>query len=343
MPAEYDYIKNTYLRELIKIQEYYQSRVYAVKNQNFFVRLLGHVDTPMDYRVDRYVEVTRTRAPFISKAFRMTSAIDYGDVHPGVLFGPGTDEILIYEDSYFDPVYAEKNWKRISALNVMWHPRSDLGFMLPNGKATSTDTGIAVATLNIPLLAVQFRAFLAEQRLRGDSGMLGATHFVHMYVLPNAMYGIANITIANRMIRLLRGLPMGTSKNKHPFPIVDYSDRLDGVLVKLLNDYGGFPMEYEWLLGSMPSFTSGSMDDSMMLPEIAPTRQVWWALMLSRLEMMRALIEIGGEESVRKNGSLLNRMRIDLKRLLRENIYDGVLPYTTSRAVAMDVEWLLSV
>jgi len=346
MPAEFEYIRGMYLRELLRLQEYYQSRVYAVKNQNLLVRLLTHVDTPMEYHVDRYVEVTRTRAPYIAKAFKLTSEIDYGVLHPGAFFGPGTDEIIIYEDSYFDPVYAEKNWKRICAVTPIWHPRSDLGFMLPNGKATSTDTGLAVVTVNLPLLAVQFRAYLRDQiakREHVDSGSLGITHFVHMYVLPNMMYAHTNLVLVNRLMRLYYGIPTGESKQHHPFQILQYANKLDNVMVKLLDDYHDRPMQYEWLLHAMPSITGESMEDSLQVPSIPPTRQVWWAMMLSRLDVMKFLIDFGGEESIRRNRVHLNKLQRDLKRLKREAIYDRLFPYERSRSIEITIDELMSV
>ena len=334
-PPEFDYVKRIYLRELLGLQEYYHNRVYAVRNQNLLVRLLAHVDTPMDYTADRYVEVTRIRAPYIVKAFKLTSEIDYGVVHAGVFYGPGTDEVLLYDDTYFDPIYAERNWKRITAVTPIWHPRSDMGFMLPNGRATSTDTGLAVTGINLPMLALQYRCFLREQMIKqqhGD-GLLGASHFIHMYVLPNMMYAHTDIIVMNRLMRIYYDLPMGMAKHKHPFPIVSYENKLDSVLKKIITDYKNIPMQYDWLLSAMPAISNIDMAHAMLIPEIAPTRQIWWAMMISRLETISFLIDLGGEESIRRNGIHLNRLNRDLRRLKRENIYDQVLPYETSRPI----------
>lgn len=337
LPPEFEYVKRTYLRELLTLQEYYHSRVYAVRNQNLLVRILTHVDTPMEYIADRYVEVTRVRAPYLAKAYRLTSEIDYGVVHPGTFYGPGTDEVLLYDDTYFDPVYAEKNWKRITAVTPIWHPRSDLGFMLPNGKATSTDNGLAVTAINIPLLALQYRCFLRDQLVsqKTDAGMLGPNHFVHMYVLPNMMFAHTDIVIMNRLMRVYYGLPMGEARQRHPFPIVQYDNKLDSVLSKIVTDYQNRPMQYDWLLSAMPTISSEDMAHALLMPEIAPTRQVWWSMMISRLETIGFLIDLGGEEGIRRNGVHLNRLNRDLRRLKRENIYDQVLPYETSRPIRL--------
>jgi len=329
MPAEFEYIKGTYLRELLTIQDYYNNRVYAVKNQHFLVRLLTHVDTPMQYELDRFIESTRARAPYIAKAFRMTSDIETGAVHHGAFYGVGSHEVIIYEDSYFDASYAERNWQRINAVSTIWHPKSDLGFMLGNGRSSGTDTGFSVISINIPLLAVQLRCFLRDQLLRRqllDGGMLGITHFVHMYVLPNMLYRHTDIVVMNRLMRLLYDVEMGEARFKHPFPVVDYATKLDGVLLKLTEDYYDKNMAYEWLLSALPSISGRDMAESLQLPEIAPTRQVWWAVTLSRTTVMKYLIDLGGVSSVRRNQQLINRMQRDIRRLRRDSVLANVLP-----------------
>ena len=326
MPPEYEYIKNIYLREFLNLQDYYANRVYAVKNQHFLVRLLTHVDTPMSYDLDRFVEATRARGPYIAKAFKMTSEIDKGQIHQGEFYGQGSREVIFYVDDYFDVYYAERNWKRISAVNTIWHPKSDLGFMLGNGKVSGNETGMCFITVNLAMLAIQLRCFMREQKIKAEfqnGSILGLTHFVHMYVLPNMLYQHTDIVIANRLYNMFYGLDMGIARFKHAFPIVNYSDKLDGVLDKLIGDYYSRSMEYEWLLSAMPGFSQTDMLRGLMLPDVAPTRQVWWALYLSRLKIMEFMIDLGGSKSLDRNRDLINRMKRDIKRLRQDNaIYD---------------------
>lgn len=335
LPPEFDYVKLSYLRELLNYQDYYNSRVYAVKNQNFLVRLLMHVDTPLNYDIQRFVEVTRTRAPYLAKAFRMTSEINYGDIHNGCFFGPGTDEVIIYEDTYFDPVYAEKNWRRINAVTTLYHPRSDLGFMLPNGRASSSDTGMAFISINLPLLAVQLRSFFKDQfvnRYMQDGSSLGIPHFVHMYVLPNMMYHHTNVVIMNRLMRLLYNEDMGKELFKHPFPILHYNDKLDNVLIKVIDNYYDSRVDYADLLASLPSIDSKDASVALRVPDMGSTRQVKWALVLSRLKIMKFLIDLAGEHSINTNRTYITHLKGTLKRM-KGGAYVDILPYELVKEV----------
>lgn len=345
-PPEFQYVKNIYLRELQTLQDYYHSRVYAVKNQNLLVRLLRHVDTPMQYGASQFVEVTRTRGPFIGKAFRLTSALDYGDIHPGAFFGPGTDEIIFYDDSYFDPIYAEKNWQRISAVKPVMHPRSDMGLMLPNGKASSTDTGIASIVINLPLLALQLRSFFKDQLYHQQmehKGMLDITHFVHMYVLPNMMYHHTDITMMNRLMRIFYNQPFGESLFKHPIRFVNYDTKLNHICEKVLDHIYNRTMLYDDMLRMIPAIYHNNMKEALIMPKIAPTRQSWWAMMVSRIEIMKFLIDLGGDRCINTNRSHINHMQRDLRKLKRENVFDRFFSYEESKLVQYYIDELMSI
>lgn len=141
----------------------------------------------------------------------MTSDINYGQVFKGVFYGPSCDELILYDEEYFNPFYAEKEWMRINAVKVLLHPKSDLALLLPNGRDSSTGGGLAVISVNVPLLAIQYRGFLKSQMLKikaEDDAKLGIQHFIHMFVLPNMLYNQIDITIMNRLMNLFYNAPM---------------------------------------------------------------------------------------------------------------------------------------
>lgn len=324
---EFTYIQTTYLRELSNITQYYHNRVYAVKSNHFLSMLLNQLDIPIQYQTDRYVDVASTRATYVAEHMKMTSSVYAGKIFDGIFYGSGCKEILIMDDSYFNPYYAEYNWKRISAVRVLLHPKSDLGLLLPNGKPTSSDTGLAVISINIPLLALQYRAFLLNQLNRDDeSGRLGVQHFIHMYVLPNMLYSHMDIVIMNRMMNLYYAAPMGVAYVKHPFNVLNYSKRIDRILLNIIDTLSDKKMLYEVLLLSIPGIVHQSMDVSLQLPDVALTRQIYWAMIMSRLSIMMYMIDLGGEKDIRLNMSSINALKRILKRFRSDNIVSTILP-----------------
>lgn len=328
-PPEFDYIKRTYEQQLRTITDYYKNRVYAVRNQHLLSRLLTIGEIPASYDLYRFLEAVYTRAPFIAKHFQLTSEINYGHVKPSVFYGEENQEILLYNEDEFDVSEAIQHWQDIQAVKVIEHPFSDMGLLLPTGIKHSTDTGLVVISINIPLLLLQYRQFVLQQyvkTLNESESLLGVTHFVHMYVLPNMLYSHLELCLVNRCMNLYYGAPMGDQLKRHPFHVIDYKDKIDKSLMGIVKRLKKTRLLYFSVLKNIPSIYYEDSQASLQMPDLAHTRQVWWALLLSRLRIIQFLIDIGGESGLRMNGSLINRLHIDLKRLQDENIFRSILP-----------------
>lgn len=337
----FSYLRAVYKREIADVINYYQSRVYAVKNNHILIRLLSTLDIPMQYPINQYASVADTRAPYTANSFRMTSELTAGHVFDGSFYGPGCPEVLLLRESYFDPLKADKHWRHVSALQVHRHPQSHLGLLLPNGRESGTDTGMAVISINLALLAVQFRAFVWEQdRKLKQAGMslLGVNHFIHMHVLPNMLYRHFDYVLMNRLMNLYYGAPMGQATRKHPFLLYDYQHKLDQSLGLYLKRLEGRSLNYSDVLKTLPAVYAENQEDALQLPDYAPTRQVQWALVLSRLPVIQFLIDLMDSKSYHRNQDELNALSRLLTRLERDQSLTQALP----PSIALDVQMQLS-
>lgn len=325
---EFDYIKRIYLRELANVENYYHNRVYSVKSNHFLSNILYHMDVPMSYSAEQYANVATTRAPYVANALKITSEINYGRYVQGVFYGRGCTEILIHDTEYFSPSQVEKDWKSVCAVNVLLHPKSDLKLLLPNGRDTSDETGLVVVSINVALLAFQYRCFCQDQALKPTAGQsqLGIPQFIHMFVLPNMLYSHLDMVIINRMMNLFYKVPMGKPYLKHPFPVADLSKRLDHFLLNTMQHLQNQEMSYEQMLKNIPAFDFPSMDEALAIPDLAPTRQVKWALLLSRLSIMDFMMDLGGVKNQRFNQYHLNRLNRYLIRFDMDNSLISLLP-----------------
>jgi hypothetical protein len=324
---EFNLIRRIYIKELQVLQNYYHNRVYSVKSNHLLVNLLNILSVPMQYSNQRYVEVCRDRADTISRSLEITSETHYGKLHDGVFYGPGCTEILYSVDEYFDIDYVVKNWKDMISVRPLLHPKSDLKLLLPNGKKSSSEEGLATIAINIPMLALQYKCFSIEQynNLSKTGSLLGATHFIHMYILPNMIGPQLDITIMNRLVNLFYGIPMGEGYLRHVFRISDYSQRIDSILTKVLYRLSTDRMSFQLMLENIPTIFNNNMSVALQMPNYQPTRQVWWSLILSRLMYMKLLIDIGIVRSDNSNLNSIHNLQIELKRLLREHVYNSEL------------------
>lgn len=325
----FDYIRRTYINEILNIVDYYNNRVYAVKSNHFLSNLLYHLNIPMQYNIDRYTDVAYARGPYLAKTFNMTSDINYGQVFKGVFYGPSCDELILYDEEYFNPFYAEKEWMRINAVKVLLHPKSDLALLLPNGRDSSTGGGLAVISVNVPLLAIQYRGFLKSQMLKikaEDDAKLGIQHFIHMFVLPNMLYNQIDITIMNRLMNLFYNAPMSEPLFRHPFKVTDYTHRVDHVLMDVLKVLQNKSERFDGAINQIPTIIAKNMQDALQMPDITPTRQVMWALLLARLDIMKFLIDVSNPSSLRINTMELNQLKRLINHMRIDAIFTNVLP-----------------
>lgn len=326
--TQWDYVRQGLLRNLLTVQSFYYSRIYSVKSNHFLARLTNTLNISFLHSIERYYAIADAKAANIAAAMKMTSSMQRGALFNGVFYGPGCTEVIMMDNSSFDPFEVYKNWKTAQSVKVVIHPRSDLSLMLPNGKNTGLEKGLAVISINIPMLAIQYRAFAEEQLKISDEQNIGTQsvpHFVHRYLLPNMMASHLDIAIFNRIQNLLNGKPLAEVTRAHSFALVDYSSQATKVHTEILEDLRSKSMEYKAILSSIPAISKDSLLEVMVLPESAPTRQIFWAEVLSRIDVLRFTINVGGDRSIERNQTYLNTFARDFR------LYQG------DRAVAVSM------
>lgn len=340
----FPYLRTAYRREVTDIINYYQQRVYAVKNNHLLARILYALSIPMQYETLQYASVAETRAAYVASSFRLTSELTAGRVFDGVFYGPGCPEVILHRECYFDPLRATQHWKHLAAVQVHRHPQSHTGLLLPNGKTTCTEQGIAVLSVNIALLAVQYRGFVLEQyrqQQNGATSLLGINHFIHMYVLPNMLYRHVDYLLLNRVLNLYYGAPMGQATLKHPFLIYDYNQKLDRSLSVYLTQLKKRNLTLTDTLMSLPAVYAEQQRAALQLPDYAPTRQVEWALVLSRLPVIQLLVDLSLSHTGRRDRDDFNALRRLLTRLLRDQSLLGHLPAGLDMELQIQLQGLL--
>lgn len=301
VPPNWRYVKDSLTSNVATVKSYYNSRVISVKNNHFLVRLLTALGVSFNHHVERYHQIVEAKALQYSMGFKMTSSVYKGALFKGIFFGENSVEILVATDELFNPYIAYDNWKTQKAVTCVYHNRSDLDLNLPNGKKTGTDEGISVFAINIPLLAVQFKAFIEETYknfvLDNSNNILHpASHFIHMYVLPGMLDSLLDIALFNRAYNLAVGRPMSSSIKDHPFYLKDYTDMIDKIYLEQINYFKNSNKDFHSVLRTFQGY-SGSFEKILELPRVASTRQVVWTEPLARIraiEFMTKLTTNGG-------------------------------------------------
>lgn len=339
IPA-WNYLQDGLRRNLETVMSYYRNHSMAVQSDHFLVRLLQSITVPKSLNIERYADNVDQMSLNLSMALKMTSSIYRGQIFDGVFYGPQCQEVLLAHNTPFDPFDADKNWRTQVPVKVLRHPMTDLGLRLPDGNDNTTDFGIAVVTIDIPLLAVMYRAFRMEEQAaqeeRGEN-QRSVMQFVHMYVLPNMMPSHLDQVIFNRLHAVLKGAPLGEPRRRHSFPLVDYDDRMNAALDDMLEVLERQGKDFRGIMQQIPMVTDESMDTLMRLPNLVPTQQVTWALSLARLPAMDFLVRVSkGGANIRNRKEVQYILRNI--RMYKRNSMMKVLPPAMHADVSFEME-----
>lgn len=315
--ASFDLIRRVFSNEAYRYDQYYHSRVYAVRNEHLLCRLINLAMAPMEYSAERFIEVVETRAPYIARNLGLTDSINVGKFHRGVFYGEGVQELIFDVSESFDVTWAAQNWEKLRPIKVLSHPVSDYGLTPLTGKKRSTATGFAAIQINIPLLVFQFRCFLKRQVIISDDTQranYGVQHFVHQYPITGMFESHLELVNFNRMKNLFYGLDHSKPLSLNPFAITDMSSKVDDLMESVLRKTINASLPYEGMLNNIPSVFSTDMQEVLLMPHMSNTRQVWWALFYSRLRDMKFLVDLGGENGAKMNRQHLNDFKVATQR-----------------------------
>lgn len=308
VPPSWRFIKDGLTRNHSTVKSYYNSRVMAVKSNHLLIRLLTGLGVSFTHQIERYHQIVEAKALQYSMGFKLTSSVYKGSLFKGVFYGENSTEVLVATDEVFNPYDAYANWKELQPVKCVYHNRSDLTMLIPNGKTTGTEEGVSVISINIPMLAVQFKAFVEETYgnfIENNDLLHPAAHFIHMYVLPGMLESQTNIALFNRAYNLLMGRPMTRSLKDHPFYITDFRTEVDKYYAGLIGYFTTHDKDFKSILKTFSCMT-GSFDDALRLPETASTRQVAWTDVIARIRAIEFMAGLTLDSGRRKNAVTMN-------------------------------------
>lgn len=342
--GNWTYVKSQLADNLRRVMTYFQTSPMAVNSDHFLIRLLQSLTVPKTLSTERYYSnIDGLFSLNLSMALKMTSSLNRGRLFEGVFYGPGTQEILIAHTEPFDAEDATQNWREVRAIRVLRHPRSDLGLQLPNGRANGYETGFAVIAINVPLLAMQYRAFWLEQQYyaeRFNDSPMSINQFVHMYALPSMLPSHLDYVLFNRLHNLVTYTPMGASKGRHPFALNSIEKTLNQVQLTLIDQLSKIKRGFSNLLYNVPAVTDETMREVMRLPEMATTQQVEWALDLARFPAVDFFLVMRERSDYTHQYPERNRIVQKLRYYESSNLYRNHLPRAAYEAVQFELNQL---
>lgn len=319
-PGQYDLIKRNYQKEISKIENYYRASGFSVRSNHLFCRIITTALSGMSLDIHRFNQLNDLRANTYSRHFELTSEVSFGRFRKDFLYKGLT--CLLSVSDYYDVEEAYKNWETLTPVEVISHNVSNTRLLLPDNPNYNSEEGVNYVKVNIPKMLLMYRAFY-ERHIPKDEDLEGGNtsiaRFVMKYILPNMMRSHIDLVMFNRFNCLLTGEPMGESYKNHPFPIMDQDKMVDNVLMELVKHVQRKPVMYYSVLKLIPSIYKEDFQEFGLLPDLAPTKQVWWYLLMSKRRVMEMLLTQNPEKGRRLNNYYIQDLKVDLQRLKRDN------------------------
>lgn len=290
----YDYVVRTMNREMSRVKDYYRENNFSLENTHRIIKLLIDLQSYMDCSPETLVRAVRIDLPRLCRAYGITSALGNGGIQTrGEMFKQNCADVFISVEYDFDVKKCYTYFQQLQPIKVLSHDFTDIGFGLANGKYNSQEYGTCVFSIDITMLALQFKAWWDKERYIKEQDINLPTHiFAQRYPIVNILGTHTDIAIFNRLISLLKGKEIPNSRNQHSFMVADVSPQLDKTHLQLIDKLKATKTDYLQRLNAIPSLQFGSYFRSTNHPDLAVTRNNRWAMTLARLNTVEFLLEV---------------------------------------------------
>lgn len=334
-------------RNMERALDYWRSNGSSILNTNLVLKLIKEIPVPagdltqlsLD-KVRKYYDEIRDKDYQYGNRFNLTSSTRYGAITKSQFYDDSVDEIIITNSTPFKPSMLT-NWRDVEPIRVHHHPYNVTYYGLLARKTNLGGNGVAVLSINIPLLALQYLMWLREEASYKNSNgatQVQATHmFVAKYPIPNMLKSHNDIAIFNRFIGRYINNMQETRDVRQSFWLSDETAVLDQVIVKTVVELKRQERFWDAVLLHIPTVWRNGYE-AIRLPIDIEVRQNRWAWYIARLWVIDFLTEHEASFKKRKNGEALNDIIATLRRIRSDNtFYLSGLTAKVSNEVAYEI------
>lgn len=327
---EWKAVQDGLKRNLVAMLHHYRHASYSVASDHLLVQFLQSINVPLSLNSERYYSNILANALPTANAFQMTTPFGVGKLFNGVFFHKGVKEVVVAFEEWFRLDKVEADWQNATPVRVLSHPFGSLALQVPNGKFQSSQDGIAVIAVNVSLLAVMYRCFVqseqSKQNANPDYVQRNIMQFMHMYVLPNMMESYLDYALFNRFEEISRDVWPPRESPRVPIHLPSYETRMASIYERLNSMLMQSSYSAPAMLAAIPVVSVPDLRKVMFVPDVAPTRQILWSVILARLPMLLFLVRSAKKNERVRDQSGLHDVEVTLRKLKSQRVLDSTLP-----------------
>ena len=339
-----DYLRSSLDEDFKQYLNFYRPASHAVPSNHLLVRLLQSITVPVETSIYSFVGKVQDVALDLAQLLKLTSMQSSGQTFRNVFYPSNIEEVIIANIDDFDIIHAEANWMELEPIKVLTHPITSIDFPELWGTEEPSVGGVAVISINIPMLAFQFRQFALAERAMGIEVPHTLMQFLTAYPLANAVKRHVAIGYFNILQDYYVNGTMDNILFRRRFAKIDRSELVYKTISLVYKTISHHTYDTDTFVTSLLLPFGFSLYDVMQLPDILFTRQDIWALVTARCHYVNFILVYDNEFGLQGIQPLKNKIKIslrayesdrglvgsisdDLKRYLESEIENGIKAY----------------
>ena len=334
-----DYLIN-YIEEDYKAYlEFFRPANHSVPSNHLLVRLLQSITVPFDTGMFSFIGRVQDVALDLSQALKLTTSQSPGQTTRNVFFPDNVEEIIIANIDDFDVLDAEGHWMELMPIKVLTHPIASVDFPRLWGIEEPSTGGVAVISINVPMLAFQYRQFCKAEEFMAVEVKHTLQQFLTAYPLANMVPSFVNVGYFNILNNYFMNGTMDNVLFKKTYARLDRSD----LTFKAVAHAYRFIEDHHWTAMQLIDAIRLPLDnktlyDALQLPNVLFTRQVIWSLVIARIPYIKFLVNINDQFGLSGFDSLRNKIKMDLRVYANEKGMVGAASGDLTRFVDAELE-----
>lgn len=327
-PPTFDNINRYVQKQYTELKRFYRAFPPVTPTDRVLGKLLIDIRVPVrgDW-YDIYDRVTDDTARLASLN-GMVSPLSNGQItRKGEFLPKGSREIIVAIQFPIDLSDLKNTWQDLQPVRWLHHNSTDINMPLLGSYkarylADNGDLPYGVIAIDVGMLAVKYHCwrhyYVSQMQLQAKPNK---GQFIGAYVLPDMIPSFHDIALFNRVVNITNRKPNPVVGKTHSFTIYKLDEQIDKILKQSL-EYIKRKRLMEWneILGYIPSFFSPDLFKGLAISSVPSTIQLDWALEMSRLPMIGWLLYMMREENMYPDKSFINEVRYDTRTLLNRNV-----------------------
>lgn len=313
---KFKHVKNIVSEQAQKVEDYYRFYNQHIPSNHPLLKLIYSLNVSLDRDIFSFVSAAQDRTDRLAKTFKMIHPTNQNvETWDGTFYNDNTVEYVIASEDDFNISLAWDKWESIVPVKIHTHPFNDMSMGIPIGKyPPHLNKGAAVISVNIAMLALQFKAWVHYEQNKGERA-LRLESFIYNYVLANMVKRHTEICLINRTVATILEYPVDDFVRMHPLYVIDHTSKVDEVLKSRATYIEKSRVDFNQLHLVYGTLFFKTWASVLKLPKMAPTRHSRWIFLLAYLPRIHFYLKIVQRQDSRLDREVLQQLNRHIRYL----------------------------